>query len=358
VSRPANEAVRILLQRFVHQFTPASYYQPHCSLRPRFFSCPQESHGEVLEKNAVGAFPVWVYWRSIFTCVSDVCKGTLKERGQVLMRNVARSLCYTGFSVLVVFVLVVAIAGGSSGAPTDGPSTPVISVSMMQTPPPTMSVGGNVSVSATVNNDAANAGVDWAATCLPNLMRSKMAANESSAVGSIRTINTAMVTYSTAYPATGFAAGLTNLGGAAATCASSTGAASTSACLIDNVLSTGTKSGYNFTATGAGGTPADVYLSGRSGGAWSVGTAFFLLRSVGCDLLQPDWRRLLERQHPALTRALARERNGAADEPACAPVYSGRHAKQFSSWPICAIRPSNVVTQWRSVHGGLCRTCC
>jgi type IV pilus assembly protein PilA len=100
-----------------------------------------------------------------------------------------------------------------------------------------------------------------AAIAIPNLMRSKMAANESSAVGSIRTINTAMVTYSTAYPATGFAAGLTNLGGAAATCATSTGATSTSACLIDNVLSTGTKSGYNFTAVGAGGTPAVTYTS-------------------------------------------------------------------------------------------------
>ena len=35
-----------------------------------------------------------------------------------------------------------------------------------------------------------------AAIAIPNLMRSKMAANEASAVGSVRTINTAMVTYS------------------------------------------------------------------------------------------------------------------------------------------------------------------
>ena len=35
-----------------------------------------------------------------------------------------------------------------------------------------------------------------AAIAIPNLMRSKMAANESSAVGSLRTVNTAMVTYS------------------------------------------------------------------------------------------------------------------------------------------------------------------
>ena len=39
-----------------------------------------------------------------------------------------------------------------------------------------------------------------AAIAIPNLLRSKMAANESSAVGSLRTINTAEVTYATAYP--------------------------------------------------------------------------------------------------------------------------------------------------------------
>ncbi len=42
-----------------------------------------------------------------------------------------------------------------------------------------------------------------AAIAIPNLMRSRMAANEASAVGSLRTINTAEVTYSTTY-GTGF----------------------------------------------------------------------------------------------------------------------------------------------------------
>ncbi len=42
-----------------------------------------------------------------------------------------------------------------------------------------------------------------AAIAIPNLMRSRMAANEASAVGSLRTINTAQVTYSTTY-GTGF----------------------------------------------------------------------------------------------------------------------------------------------------------
>ena len=85
-----------------------------------------------------------------------------------------------------------------------------------------------------------------AAIAIPNLMRARIAANESSAVASIRTINTAEVSYSTAFPSNGFAAALTNLGGAApCTPAVATG------CLIDNVLAAGVKSGYSFAAVGA-----------------------------------------------------------------------------------------------------------
>src|ERR1700740_3046111 len=80
-----------------------------------------------------------------------------------------------------------------------------------------------------------------AAIAIPNLLRSKIAANESSAVGSVRTIGTAEVTYSSSW-ASGYAAGLTNLGGAAP-CAAATAA---TACLIDPLLSVApfTKSGY------------------------------------------------------------------------------------------------------------------
>ena len=81
-----------------------------------------------------------------------------------------------------------------------------------------------------------------AAIAIPNLLRSRMAANEASAVGSLRTINTACVTYSTTYPTIGYPANLTNLGPA-------TSATSTSADLVDSVLSAGTKSGYTFTFT-------------------------------------------------------------------------------------------------------------
>jgi type IV pilus assembly protein PilA len=100
-----------------------------------------------------------------------------------------------------------------------------------------------------------------AAIAIPNLLRSRMAANEASAVGSLRTINTAEVTYSTTYPSLGFG-NLATLGGAASTCATTSGATSTAACFIDDVLATtAIKSGYTFKATAAGGPPNVTYAS-------------------------------------------------------------------------------------------------
>jgi type IV pilus assembly protein PilA len=81
-----------------------------------------------------------------------------------------------------------------------------------------------------------------AAIAIPNLLRSKMAANEASAVGSLRTLNTACVTYSTTYGT--YPNSLAYLGPAGAG-----GASSTTADLIDSVLSAGTKSGYVFSFT-------------------------------------------------------------------------------------------------------------
>jgi prepilin-type N-terminal cleavage/methylation domain-containing protein len=95
-----------------------------------------------------------------------------------------------------------------------------------------------------------------AAIAIPNLLRARMAANEASAVASIRTINTGMITYYSAYPTVGFAATLAVLGGTTPCTPSST-----TACLIDSVLAGGTKSGYNFAATGAGGPPASQYYA-------------------------------------------------------------------------------------------------
>jgi hypothetical protein len=87
-----------------------------------------------------------------------------------------------------------------------------------------------------------------------------MAANEASAVGSLRTINTAEVTYSSTYPQIGFAKDLATLGGASATCATSS--TSTAACLLDDVLAQGTKSGYTFAAAAdTTSTPSIQYIA-------------------------------------------------------------------------------------------------
>ena len=91
-----------------------------------------------------------------------------------------------------------------------------------------------------------------AAIAIPNLLRSKMAANESSAVGSLRSINTAEVTYATAYPSVGYSNLLGDLGGTATSCATAAGATSTNACLIDNVLATATAATSTPGATTAG----------------------------------------------------------------------------------------------------------
>ncbi len=77
-----------------------------------------------------------------------------------------------------------------------------------------------------------------AGIAIPNLLKSRMAANEASAVGSVRTINTGEVTYSASCPNIGFSASLIELN-TGALCAGGTG-------IIDPVLAGGGKSGYTF----------------------------------------------------------------------------------------------------------------
>ena len=96
-----------------------------------------------------------------------------------------------------------------------------------------------------------------AAIAIPNLLRAKISANESSAVAATRTIYTSEVSYSTTY-GTGFTGTYSALGSAATPCT----ATSTNACLLDPILTTatagGSKSGYTYAlaAAGGGGTPA------------------------------------------------------------------------------------------------------
>jgi prepilin-type N-terminal cleavage/methylation domain-containing protein len=95
-----------------------------------------------------------------------------------------------------------------------------------------------------------------AAIAIPNLLRARISANESAAVGALRTLNTAQISYNSTYPTVGFASALTNLAGT--TCAT-TAPTSTTGCLIDSALGGGTKSGYLFTLLGVSGTPAAAY---------------------------------------------------------------------------------------------------
>jgi len=99
-----------------------------------------------------------------------------------------------------------------------------------------------------------------AAIAIPNLLRARIAANESSAASGIRTINTAEVSFNSNYPTTGYSANLANLGDAANQCPA-VAPTSTNACLIDNNLATNGagvgKSGYNYTYAAVAGAAAN-----------------------------------------------------------------------------------------------------
>jgi type IV pilus assembly protein PilA len=126
-----------------------------------------------------------------------------------------------------------------------------------------------------------------AAIAIPNLLRSKMAANESSSVGSCRTINTAEVTYATAYPNVGYSADIPSLGGVPATCA--TTATPAAACLIDNILAQATaagtaKSGYFFTYNlngAAGGINTAYTLQATPANPGTTGQRYFFTDQTG-----------------------------------------------------------------------------
>ena len=90
-----------------------------------------------------------------------------------------------------------------------------------------------------------------AAIAIPSYLRSRMRANEASSVASLRVILSSAVTYSSAYPQQGYPAQLTHLGGVPP-CVP----APNQACLIEDILAQGTKSGYNFVWTGDGLVPS------------------------------------------------------------------------------------------------------
>src|SRR5260370_5081475 len=96
-----------------------------------------------------------------------------------------------------------------------------------------------------------------AAIAIPNLLRARIQANEASAAASLHALNTAEISYSSAFPAIGFSANLANLGdGGTSPCPGS----STASCYIDPNCTRGTKSGYIFSYTqDASSTPSLHY---------------------------------------------------------------------------------------------------
>ena len=78
-----------------------------------------------------------------------------------------------------------------------------------------------------------------AAIAVPNLLQSKAAANEVSAIGSLRTIVTAEITYSATVGSGAYAAALSDL---------------STQSLIDDSLGSGAKGGYDFVLIGTANT--------------------------------------------------------------------------------------------------------
>jgi type II secretory pathway pseudopilin PulG len=144
------------------------------------------------------------------------------------------------------------------------------------------------SLRATTNSSTqsyATMGLIVAAVAIPNLLRSKMAANEAAAAATMRTINTAEMTYKFAYPSKGYASSLAAMGpGAGGDCSDNVNAAH--ACLLDETLGGANctsgkwciKSGYKFSVRGIctpAGTCSGYVATATPVTAGSTGTKSF-----------------------------------------------------------------------------------
>jgi len=93
-----------------------------------------------------------------------------------------------------------------------------------------------------------------AAIAIPNFLRSRVAANQASAVASLHTLTIAEATYSSTYGA-GFSLDMQSL---APPTTAGADTSSTAAGMIDSILASGAKSGYSFTYS-----PGAIDSSGR-----------------------------------------------------------------------------------------------
>jgi type IV pilus assembly protein PilA len=114
-----------------------------------------------------------------------------------------------------------------------------------------------------------------AALAVPNLLRSKISANEASAVSSLRTLNSACVSYSATW--TGFPLALSYLGPGKPPTA-------TAADLVDSVLAAGTKAGYTITYVSgppSGGQVRTYTLSASPSVPGQTGSRYFFTDQTG-----------------------------------------------------------------------------
>ncbi len=119
-----------------------------------------------------------------------------------------------------------------------------------------------------------------AAIAIPGLLRSRVAANEATAVGCLRTFNTALVTYQASY-ARGYPPSIRELGPSPAGTAPSPEAAQ----LIDETLASGQKSGYRFAYTAEdtdGDGKLDAYaISAEPIASGQTGVRYFFTDQTG-----------------------------------------------------------------------------
>jgi len=119
-----------------------------------------------------------------------------------------------------------------------------------------------------------------AAIAIPNLLRARIAANESSAASSVRRIATAEVAYNAAYPTVGYSPDLASLGGPSTGCMPT----SAQACMLDSSLSGGNKSGYLLNAAGFSGSggPNDAFVASSAPASFNLtGVRNFCIISDG-----------------------------------------------------------------------------
>ena len=124
-----------------------------------------------------------------------------------------------------------------------------------------------------------------AAIAIPNFLRARISANESSAGASVRVISNAQVAYGSAYPTVGYAANLASLGGTG-TCVAS----STTACMVDSVITTGSKSGYTLFTAGlsSGGSSNTEFVSSSAPASYNTtGIRNFCITTDGVMRINP-----------------------------------------------------------------------